>query len=101
MSQYGCPDGYLKQHEKNGSSVTDAIKRTQRHIRNNNANDLDEPEGFASGDMEKFLENTEECEKEEDDEQKENKQTAEQEKQVQPMSGEVDPKNVEAEVFGC
>ena len=53
-----------KQHEKNGSSIKDAIKRAKQHIRNVGADDLEEPEGFASGNMKKFLENPDGYEKE-------------------------------------
>jgi hypothetical protein len=52
-----------KQREKNGGSIKDAIKRAKQHIRNIAADDLEEPEGFVSGDMKKFLENPDECEK--------------------------------------
>lgn len=62
-----------KQREKNGNPIKDAIRRAKQHIRNINADDLEEPEGFASGDMKKFLDNPEECEKDEDDEQKDDK----------------------------
>lgn len=56
-----------------GASIKDAIKRAKQFIRNVGADDLDEPEGFASGDMKKFLENPECCEKGEDDERKDKK----------------------------
>jgi hypothetical protein len=46
-----------KRRKKNPGSVADAIKRAKQHIRNIDAEDLKEPEGFASGDMKKFLEN--------------------------------------------
>lgn len=59
-----------KQRAKNGGSVKDAIKRAKARIRNIGADDLDEPEGFASGDMKKFLESPETFEKDEDDERK-------------------------------
>tara|TARA_R110000868_G_scaffold231546_1_gene484960 strand:+ start:342 stop:563 length:222 start_codon:yes stop_codon:yes gene_type:complete len=62
-----------KQREKNGGSIKDAIKRAKQHIRNVGAGDLDEPEGFASGDMKKFLENPDEYEKEDDDEREDDK----------------------------
>ncbi len=62
-----------KQREKNAGSIKDAIKRAKQHIRNVGADDLDEPEGFASGDMKKFLENPEEYEKEQDDEREDDK----------------------------
>lgn len=57
-----------KQRKENGGSIKDAIKRAKQHIRNVGADDLEEPEGFASGDMKKFLENPDEYEKEDDDE---------------------------------
>lgn len=44
------------------SSITDAIKRAKQRIRNAKADDLDEPEGFASGDMKRFLADPEEYE---------------------------------------
>ena len=47
-----------KRRKKNSGSVADAIKRAKQHIRNIGAEDLKEPEGFASGDMKKFLENS-------------------------------------------
>tara|TARA_R110002050_G_scaffold279001_1_gene425340 strand:- start:68 stop:316 length:249 start_codon:yes stop_codon:yes gene_type:complete len=46
-----------EQHEKNGSSIKDAIKRAKQYIRNVGTDNLEEPEGFASGDINKFLEN--------------------------------------------
>ncbi|ARU58319.1 hypothetical protein OLMES_4310 [Oleiphilus messinensis] len=62
-----------RQREKNGSSIEDAIKRAKQHIRNIGADDLEEPEGFASGDMKKFLENPDEYGKEDDDARKDDK----------------------------
>ena len=62
-----------KQRERNGGSVRDAIKRAKQHIRNVSVDDLEEPEGFASGDMKKFLMNPDEYEKEDDDERKDEK----------------------------
>lgn len=62
-----------KQRAKNGGSVKDAIKRAKARIRNIGADDLEEPEGFASGDMKKFLANPEEFEKDEEDERKDDK----------------------------
>jgi hypothetical protein len=46
-----------ERRKKNTGSVADAIKRAKQHIRNVGAEDLQEPEGFASGDMKRFLEN--------------------------------------------
>lgn len=62
-----------KQRKKNSGSIKDAIRRAKQHIRNVGADDLEEPEGFASGDMKKFLENPDEYEKDEDDEREDNK----------------------------
>lgn len=56
-----------KQRKENGGSIKEAIKRAKQHIRNVRADDLEEPEGFASGDMKKFLENPDEDENEDDD----------------------------------
>lgn len=56
--------------KKRGDSIKDAIKRAKQHIRNVGAGDAQEPEGFASGDMKKFLENPDEYEKDNDDERK-------------------------------
>lgn len=61
-----------KQRAKTGGSVKEAIRRAKQHIRNVGSNDLDEPEGFASGDMKKFIENPDKYEKD-DDEQEKNK----------------------------
>jgi len=54
--------------KKKPGSIEDAIKRAKQHIRNVDAENLEEPEGFASGDMKKFLEDSDEYEKGEDDE---------------------------------
>ncbi|MEJ2682340.1 MAG: hypothetical protein P8176_01385 [Gammaproteobacteria bacterium] len=62
-----------KQSEKNGSSIKDAIKRAKQHIRNVGADNLEEPEGFSSGDMKKFLENPDEYDKEDGDEREDDK----------------------------
>ena len=61
-----------EQRKKSGGSIKDAIRRAKQHIRNVGADELEEPEGFASGDLKKFLENPDEHEKE-DDERKDNK----------------------------
>ena len=50
-------------------SISDAIKRAKQHIRNVGAEDLQEPDGFASGDMKKFLEDPEAYEKDVENEQ--------------------------------
>jgi hypothetical protein len=52
-----------KRGEKQTETIQDAIKRAKQLIRNNNAENLEEPEGFASGDMKKFLSNPDEHEK--------------------------------------
>lgn len=49
--------------KKKPQTIADAIKRAKAHIRNVGAEDLEEPEGFASGDMKKFLENPDSYEK--------------------------------------
>ena len=54
--------------KKDSGTIKDAIRRAKQHIRNVGAEDLEEPEGFASGDMKKFLEDPVVYEKEEDDE---------------------------------
>jgi len=59
-----------KRRDKDGSSIKDAIKRVKQHIRNVGVGNLDEPEGFASGDMKKFLEDHDKYEKEDHDERK-------------------------------
>ncbi len=57
------------QARKNKSdSIEDAIKRAKQHIRNRKAEDLEEPEGFASGDMKKFLDEQEEKDEDDSDE---------------------------------
>lgn len=44
------------QADKNkSSSLESAIMRAKQHIRNRTPDGLDEPEGFASGDMKKHL----------------------------------------------
>ena len=62
-----------KQRKKNGGAIRDAIRRARQHVRNVGADNLEEPEGFASGDMKKFLENPEEYEKGDDDDREDNK----------------------------
>lgn len=59
-----------KRRDKDGSSIKDAIKRAKQHIRNLDVDGLEEPEGFVSGDMKKFLEDQIDYEKENDDERK-------------------------------
>jgi hypothetical protein len=46
-----------KRGEKKSETIQDAVKRAKQLIRNNNAENLEEPEGLASGDMKKFLNN--------------------------------------------
>jgi hypothetical protein len=48
--------------EKQTETIQDAIKRAKQLIRNNNANNLEEPEGLASGDMKNFLSGPDEYE---------------------------------------
>ena len=57
-----------KRNEKQTETIQDAIKRAKQLIRNNNAENLEEPEGLASGDMKKFLNNPDEYEKDDKDE---------------------------------
>lgn len=52
--------------KKKPQSIADAIRRAKAHIRNVGAENLEEPEGFASGDMKKFLENPDAYEQEEE-----------------------------------
>ncbi len=52
--------------KKKPQSIADAIKRAKAHVRNVGAENLEEPDGFASGDMKKFLENPEAYEKEDE-----------------------------------
>lgn len=46
-----------KQREKETNSISSAMKRAKQHIRNIEAEDLDEPTALASGDMDLFLKN--------------------------------------------
>lgn len=46
-----------KQREKETHSISSAMKRAKQHIRNIEAEDLDEPTALASGDMNLFLKN--------------------------------------------
>lgn len=62
---------HISDAQKKTGSISDAIKRAKQHIRNVGAEDLQEPEGFASGDMKKFLEDPESYEKDIEDEQSE------------------------------
>lgn len=55
-----------KQRDRSGNPIRDAIKRAQQHVRNAGVDDLEEPRGFVSGDMKRFLENPDEHEKGED-----------------------------------
>lgn len=59
-----------KRPGSDGNAIKDAIRRAKQRIRNVGADDSDEPEGFASGDMKKFLENPDKCDTEDDDERK-------------------------------
>jgi hypothetical protein len=56
--------------KKKPQSIADAIKRAKAHIRNVGAENLEEPDGFASGDMKKFLANPEVYEKEDEGKQR-------------------------------
>lgn len=62
-----------KQREKSGDPIKDAIRRAKQHIRRVGADEQEEPEGFASGDMNKFLENPDDYEGEDDAEKPEGK----------------------------
>ena len=57
-----------KRSEKQTETIQDAIKRAKQFIRNNDAENIEEPEGLASGDMKKFLNDPDEYEKEDKDE---------------------------------
>ncbi|CCU72369.1 hypothetical protein [Thalassolituus oleivorans] len=56
-----------KRSEMKAETIQGAIKRTKQLIRNNNADNLEEPEGLASGDMKKFLSGPDEYEKDDKD----------------------------------
>lgn len=53
--------------KKDSKSIKDAIKRAKQHVRNVGAEQLVEPEGFASGDMKKFVNDPEGYEKDNND----------------------------------
>ncbi|WP_444995439.1 hypothetical protein [Aliikangiella sp. IMCC44359] len=57
-----------QRNKKKQTSIADAIKRAKQHIRNVGAEDLEEPDGLASGDMKKFLEDPDLYEKDDEDE---------------------------------
>ena len=57
-----------KRTEKQTETIQDAVKRAKQLIRNNNAENLEEPEGLASGDMKKFRRDPGEYEKDDEDE---------------------------------
>lgn len=63
---------HISDAKKKKGSISDAIRRAKQHIRNVGAEDTSEPDGFASGDMKKFLEDPESYEKEDDDERSDN-----------------------------
>lgn len=63
---------HINDGKKEKGTISDAIRRAKQHIRNVGAEDIPEPDGFASGDMEKFLEDPESYEKEDDDERSDN-----------------------------
>jgi hypothetical protein len=50
---------HISDAQKKTGSISEAIKRAKQHIRNVGAEDLQEPDGFASGDSKKFLEDPE------------------------------------------
>lgn len=50
--------------KKKPQTIADVIRRAKAHIRNVGSENSEEPEGFASGDMKKFLEDPEAYEKE-------------------------------------
>ena len=64
---------HLSDAKKKNGSISDAIRRAKQHIRNVDAEDIPEPDGFASGDMKKFLEDPESYEKDSEDEQSDGK----------------------------
>ena len=55
-----------KRGEKQTETIPDAIKWAKQLIRNNKAENLEEPEGLASGDMRKFLNNPDKYEKDDE-----------------------------------
>ncbi|HEY0681186.1 MAG TPA: hypothetical protein VGD45_02550 [Steroidobacter sp.] len=55
-----------KQREKSANPIRDAIRRAQQHVRRVGADELQEPEGLASGDVNKFLENPDGYERDDD-----------------------------------
>ncbi len=57
-----------ERRSQKGPSVKDAIKRAKQHLRNIKADELEEPEALASGDMKKFLDDPEAYEKDTDNE---------------------------------
>jgi hypothetical protein len=56
-----------KRTEKQTETIQNAVKRAKQLIRNNNAENLEEPEGLASGDMKKFLSDPDEYDKDDKD----------------------------------
>ncbi|GAB1256183.1 hypothetical protein NBRC116494_06850 [Aurantivibrio plasticivorans] len=60
-------------NKKKPPTVQEAARRAARRFRDMVPKDLEEPEGLASGDMKKFLENPDEYEKEDDDEREDEK----------------------------
>ena len=57
-----------KRNEKQTETIQDAVKRAKQLIRNNNAENLEEPEWLASGDMKRLLKGPDEYEKDDKDE---------------------------------
>jgi hypothetical protein len=56
-----------KRAEKHPETIQDAVKLVKQLIRNNNAENLEDPEGLASGDMKKFLSDPAEYDKDDND----------------------------------
>ena len=44
-----------KPRENDSGDISEAFRRARQHIRNIVSDELDEPDGLASGDMKKFL----------------------------------------------
>ena len=51
---------HMSEHKKKPRTMEESLKLAKQHMRNNNVDDLDEPKGLASGDMDKFINNREE-----------------------------------------
>ena len=57
-----------EKRKNSGNSVKDAVKRACQQIRNIQPADEEEPEGLASGDMKKYLEDPTATDEKEEDE---------------------------------